>query len=137
MKISSRATLDAAWREVVLGDGGAEKLVADVGPVAPERLGPGHLVGGLVEGADHRRGERAGDVADPQVDQADLGMGLAERLVAPLDLAEEVAGVEVLVVSLSLATALSPGRGPRILAGCASEFERSQGTGRRVWRTET
>jgi hypothetical protein len=94
--------LHAARGEIVAGDLRAQKLVADVRTVATERLGVGHLVGGVVDRVDHGRRQRAGHVADAEVDQADVWVGVAEDLRAPTDLGEEVAGLEVAEVLVDL-----------------------------------
>ena len=77
------------------GDRGAQELVADVGAVAPERLGPRLLAGRLLERLDDRRRERQRDVADAEVGQPDAGVGVAIGLGAPLDLGEEIARLQV------------------------------------------
>jgi hypothetical protein len=53
------------------------------------------LAGSVLERLDHHPRERQGDVADPEVDQADAGVRVAMRLGAPLDLGEEIARPQV------------------------------------------
>ena len=89
---------DAARTVVVGGDELGQELVARLGPVAPERLGPRHLVDGLVHGAHNRRGQRQRDVADPEPDQPGVRMGGRKRLHAPRDLGEEVGRLQREVV---------------------------------------
>jgi hypothetical protein len=84
----------AEGAEVVSGDLGEEELISGIGSVAPEGLGARQLVGGLVEGADHRRRQRLRDVADPEVHQARAGMRFVKGLGPAADLREEVARAE-------------------------------------------
>ena len=79
------------------GDVRAQEFVADVRAVALEGLAAGHLVGGLVHGADDGGRQRLGHVADAEVDQADVGMGVGERLRPAPDLGEQIVLVEVQV----------------------------------------
>ena len=90
-----QAELYAAGAEVVRDDLRAEELVAYIGPVSPQRLGPSLLAGGVLQRPDHHARERQGDVADPEVDQANAGVRVAMSLGSPLDLGEEVARPQV------------------------------------------
>ena len=89
--------IDAARAEIVLGDLRTQEVVAHVGPIAPQRRGLPLLTGGLFQGVDDRRWQRPRHVADPQRDDAGVGMRLAEDLRPPLDLGEQITGPEVQV----------------------------------------
>jgi hypothetical protein len=82
----------------VLGDQLGEELVAGLGAVAAERLAAGHLVHRRVQRRDDRRRQRLGDVADPQADDAGVGMLRLERLDPRGDIGEEIAALELEIV---------------------------------------
>src|SRR4030095_4253721 len=91
------ADLHPARAEIVGRDRRAQELVADVRTVALEGLAPRHVVGGLVNSANDGRGQGLGHVADPQIDQANVGMRVGEHLRPATDLGEQVVLVEVQV----------------------------------------
>src|SRR2546428_12009601 len=98
MKISSTVTSTPREPKSWGRDLGAQELVSHIRPVAPQRLRSALLARRLFEGVHHGRRQRPRDVADAERDDARVGMDLAKRLRAPLDLGEEVARLQVQVV---------------------------------------
>ena len=87
---------------VVLGDGLPQEVVALLGAVTVEALKGAHLGNGLVHGLNDRGGQRAGHVADGQLDDLGLRMGGGVDGDPPGHLGKQVAAGELQEVLIYL-----------------------------------
>ena len=85
----------AARGEVVLQNSFAQEVVALLRAVAPETVGGGHLVDGLVHGLDHGRAERLCDVANAERDDVGLRVHHLEDIDLLGNVSEQVVVLQI------------------------------------------
>ncbi len=85
-----------------LDDGVDQPVVALLRAVAGELVGGGQIVHGVMEGLEHSRCQRAGNITDPQADDFSIRVGGGKFAHAAADLGEQVAGFEFEVVVVDL-----------------------------------
>jgi hypothetical protein len=84
----------APGRKIPLRNGAPEEFITLFGPVASETLSAALFLDTLMEGPDDGRRKGASDVADPEFDNAAIGMGRRMIGDAATDFDEEVARLE-------------------------------------------